>query len=108
MIPFTYIRATDAAAAIRFADSPGAKFLGGGTNLVDLMREGVERPETLVDVTALSQEIAETEAGGLMIGAAATNTAVAEHPAARRRYPMLARAILAGASPQIRNMATVG
>ena len=109
MIPFNYVRAKDADAAIRLAsESERAKFLGGGTNLVDLMREGVERPEALVDVTGLSREIVETETGGLMIGAAATNTVVASHPAVRRKYPMLARAILAGASPQIRNMATVG
>lgn len=109
MIPFNYIRAKDADAAIRLAlESKRPKFLGGGTNLVDLMREGVERPETLVDVTGLSREIVETDTGGLMIGAAATNTVVASHPAVRHKYPMLARAILAGASPQIRNMATVG
>lgn len=109
MTPFAYHRATDAEAALRLiADHRRAKFLGGGTNLVDLMREGVEHPETLVDVTGLSSEIAETETGRLIIGAATTNTAVAEHPAVRRHYPMLARAILAGASAQIRNMATVG
>jgi xanthine dehydrogenase YagS FAD-binding subunit len=109
MTPFAYHRATDAEAAIRLvADHRRAKFLGGGTNLVDLMREGVEHPETLVDVTGLSSEIAGTETGGLIIGAAATNTAVAEHPAVRRHYPMVARAVLSGASAQIRNMATVG
>ena len=86
----------------------GAKYLGGGTNLVDLMRETVEVPSALVDVTGLSAEIEETDDGGLMIGAAARNTAVAEHPAVRTRYPMLTRAIVAGASAQIRNMATVG
>ena len=85
-----------------------AKYLGGGTNLVDLMRETVEVPSALVDVTGLSAEIEETGDGGLMIGAAARNTAVAEHPAVRARYPMLTRAIVAGASAQIRNMATVG
>lgn len=106
---FSFVRATEPGAAIGLAaDRQGAKFLGGGTNLVDLMREGVEAPEALIDVTGLSRDIVETETGGLMIGAAATNTAVASHPAIRRGYPMLARAILAGASPQIRNMATVG
>ncbi|HWE82387.1 MAG TPA: xanthine dehydrogenase family protein subunit M, partial [Gaiellaceae bacterium] len=78
--------------------------------LVDLMRETIERPEALVDVTALSSAIEDTGDGdgGLLIGASARNTAVAENRAVRVRYPMLARAIVAGASPQIRNMATVG
>ncbi len=85
-----------------------ARYLGGGTNLVDLMRETVERPSALVDVTGLSAGIEGTAAGGLLIGAAARNTAVAEHRAVRTRYPLLSRAIVAGASAQIRNMATVG
>ena len=108
MIEVAYTRATDTADAIRCADGGGAKYLGGGTNLVDLMRETVELPSTLVDVTGLSAEIEETDDGGLRIGAATRNTAVAEHPAVRTRYPMLTRAIVAGASAQIRNMATVG
>jgi xanthine dehydrogenase YagS FAD-binding subunit len=108
MIELTYARATDPADAICRADSEDAKYLGGGTNLVDLMRETVEAPSALVDVTGLSDEIEETDDGGLVIGAAARNTAVAEHPAVRTRYPMLTRAIVAGASAQIRNMATVG
>jgi xanthine dehydrogenase YagS FAD-binding subunit len=108
VIELTYSRATDAADAIRRAESEDARYLGGGTNLVDLMRETVEVPSALVDVTGLSAEIEETDDGGLMIGAATRNTAVAEHPAVRTRYPMLTRAIVAGASAQIRNMATVG
>jgi xanthine dehydrogenase YagS FAD-binding subunit len=108
VIELAYTRATDAADAIRRAEGEDAKYLGGGTNLVDLMRETVEVPSALVDVTGLSAEIEETDDGGLIIGAAARNTAVAEHPAVRRRYPMLTRAIVAGASAQIRNMATVG
>jgi xanthine dehydrogenase YagS FAD-binding subunit len=108
MIEFAYTRATDAADAIRRAGGQNSKYLGGGTNLVDLMRETVEIPSALVDVTGLSAEIEETGDGGLMIGAATRNTAVAEHPAVRTRYPMLTRAIVAGASAQIRNMATVG
>ena len=107
MIELTYARAADAADAIRRAEADNAKYLGGGTNLVDLMRETVEAPSTLVDVTGLSAEIEETEAGDLMIGAATRNTAVAAHAAVRMRYPMLTRAIVAGASAQIRNMATV-
>jgi xanthine dehydrogenase YagS FAD-binding subunit len=108
MIELAYTRASNAADAIRRAEGENAKYLGGGTNLVDLMRETVELPSTLVDVTGLSAGIEETDDGGLMIGAAARNTAVAEHPLVRARYPMLVRAIVAGASAQIRNMATVG
>jgi len=111
MTPFTYMRAADAEAAIRLvgpdARHAEARYLGGGTNLVDLMRETIERPKALVDVTGLSDAIVETESGGLLIGAAVRNTALAEHDLVRRRYPVLSRAIVAGASPQIRNMATV-
>jgi xanthine dehydrogenase YagS FAD-binding subunit len=108
MIELTYARAADAADAVRRAGDPESKYLGGGTNLVDLMREMVERPTSLVDVTGLSDLIEETPEGGLLIGAAARNTAVAEHQAVRARFPLLSRAIVAGASAQIRNMATVG
>jgi xanthine dehydrogenase YagS FAD-binding subunit len=108
MTPFMYTRAIDAADAIRLASGIQAKYLGGGTNLVDLMRETIERPSALVDITGLSSAIERRQDGGLLIGAAARNTAVAEHRAVRTRYPMLARAIVAGASAQIRNMATVG
>jgi xanthine dehydrogenase YagS FAD-binding subunit len=108
MIELTYTRAADPADAIRHAQDEDAKYLGGGTNLVDLMRETVEVPAALVDVTGLSAEIEETDGGGLRIGAATRNTAVAEHPGVRAHYPMLTRAIVAGASAQIRNMATVG
>jgi xanthine dehydrogenase YagS FAD-binding subunit len=108
VIELAYSRAIDAADAIRRAEGEDARYLGGGTNLVDLMRETVEVPAALVDVTGLSAEIEETGDGGLMIGAATRNTAVAEHTAVRTRYPMLTRAIVAGASAQIRNMATVG
>ena len=108
MTPFSYARAGDTADALRMGGAPGARYLGGGTNLVDLLRETVERPAALVDVTGLSSAIEEREDGGLLIGAAAKNTAVAEHRAIRTRYPVLARAILAGASAQIRNMATMG
>ena len=108
MTPFTYVRAGDTAHAMRLGARGDAAYLGGGTNLVDLMREDVARPGTLVDVTGLSDTIVETEGGGLLIGAAVRNTALAEHRAVRTRYPVLTRAILAGASAQIRNMATVG
>jgi len=108
MTPFTYARAQDAGDAIRRAAQADAKYLGGGTNLVDLMRETVERPAALVDVTGLSSAIEARPDGSILIGAAAKNTAVAEHRAVRKRFPSLSRAIVAGASAQIRNMATVG
>ena len=107
MTPFSYARATDPADALARA-AAGASYLGGGTNLVDLARETVARPTALVDVTGLSSAIRDTDGGGLLIGAAARNTALAEHRVVRERYPVLARAVLAGASAQIRNMATVG
>ena len=108
MNPFSYARPNCVADAVRLGSTAGAQYLGAGTNLIDLMRETVDRPSALVDVTGLSAIIQEREDGGLLIGAAVRNTAVAEHRAVRSRYPMLARAILAGASAQIRNMATVG
>jgi xanthine dehydrogenase YagS FAD-binding subunit len=107
MTPFTYSRASDADAALRLG-AAGGRYLGGGTNLVDLMRETIEQPSSLVDVTGLSTTIEERPDGSLLIGAAVRNSAVAEHRIVRTRYPMLGRAILAGASAQIRNMATTG
>jgi xanthine dehydrogenase YagS FAD-binding subunit len=108
MNPFTYARAADPGDAVRRAGVSGAKYLGGGTNLVDLMREKIERPTALIDVTGLSDDITEEPDGRLLIGAATRNTALAEHRLVRTRYPMLARAIVSGASAQIRNVATVG
>ena len=108
MNPFTYVRATNVSDAIRLGAHANARYLGGGTNLVDLMRETIERPSTLVDIRGLSDAIEEREDGSILMGAAARNTSVAEHRAIRTRYPMLSRAILAGASGQIRNMATAG
>lgn len=109
MRPFRYDHAHDVASAVQFASrEPGAKYLGGGTNLVDLMRETIEQPDTLVDVTGLGTEIEAREDGSILIGAGVKNTAVASHRAVRERFPVLAKAILAGASGQIRNMATVG
>ncbi|WP_312407408.1 xanthine dehydrogenase family protein subunit M [Rhizobium sp.] len=106
---FSYQQASDAASAITLKKAgPAAKYLGGGTNLVDLMRETVEQPETLVDVTHLPGKIEQRVDGSLMIAAAATNTALAAHPAVRSDFPLLSRSILAGASAQIRNVATVG
>ena len=108
MTPFLYERAADSQAAIALGARARASYLGGGTNLIDLMRETIAQPELLVDVTGLSREIEATGDGGLRIGAGVKNTAVAADRRVRERYPLLAQAILAGASAQIRNMATVG
>ncbi|MGA0601211.1 FAD binding domain-containing protein [Caulobacter sp. KR2-114] len=108
MSPFDFQRADDVAGAVGMGAQPGARYLGGGTNLVDLMRENIEHPGRLVDVTGLSRGIAPTADGGLRIGAGETNAAVAADRRVRETYPMLAQAILSGASGQVRNMATVG
>jgi len=105
---FGYARASDAATAVRtVSQKPNAKFLGGGTNLVDLMRENIEQPDFLIDVTSLPlNKIEELPDGVIRIGAAVKNSAIACHQLIRERYPVLAQAILSGASGQIRNMAT--
>jgi xanthine dehydrogenase YagS FAD-binding subunit len=108
MTPFQYERASDVSCALAAGARAGAQYLGGGTNLVDLMRETIEHPDVLVDVTGLSRDIEEIKGGGLKIGAGVKNTAVAADRCVRERFPLLAQAILAGASAQIRNMATVG
>jgi xanthine dehydrogenase YagS FAD-binding subunit len=109
MRPFTYTRAQDVAGAVALATrETGSKFLGGGTNLLDLMKMGVEQPAHLVDITRLPLAGIEEKPDGLRIGAMARNSDVAAHPLIVRRYPLLSEALLAGASPQIRNMATVG
>ena len=107
MRPFGYEVATDTAGALAAIARPEAKFLGGGTNLVDLLRLGVETPATLVDVTGLPLDsIDPTPDGGLRIGAGARNSVLAADPEVRARYPALAQALLSGASGQIRNWAT--
>ncbi|GGS81538.1 FAD binding domain-containing protein [Streptomyces cinerochromogenes] len=110
MREFDYQRAYDVAGAVALLDAdPDTRFLGGGTNLVDLMKTGVERPVRLVDIRELPLDrIESTPEGGLRIGATVTNGDLAAHPEVRRRYPALAQAVLAGASGQLRNMATVG
>ncbi|MGQ8630281.1 FAD binding domain-containing protein [Agrobacterium sp. DKPNP3] len=106
---FSYHQASDAASAITLKQAaPTTKYLGGGTNLVDLMRETVEKPETLIDVTHLASSIEQRADGSLLIGAGVKNTALAAHGAVRAQFPVLSRTILAGASAQIRNVATVG
>ena len=108
MTPFRYEAALDTSGAVTLGAALGAKYLGGGTNLVDLMRETIEHPDVLVDVSGLAGEITEDDAGGLIVGAGVKNTAVASDRRVRERFPLLAQAILSGASGQIRNMATVG
>ncbi len=109
MRPFHYEKANDAAAAIAlFARLPNARYLAGGTNLVDLMRETIERPHALIDVSGLWTQLSDTPEGGVLIGAGVKNTALASHRSIRERFPLLAQAILSGASGQIRNMASVG
>ena len=110
MRPFGYLAPPDAAAAIAAVTGrPGATFLAGGTNLVDLMKLGVATPDLLVDVTGLLPDLIEpTAAGGLRIGAGVRNSDLAADPRVRAGFPVLAQAVLAGASGQLRNMATVG
>jgi xanthine dehydrogenase YagS FAD-binding subunit len=106
--PFTYVRPADARAAIAAAGDGGASFLAGGTTLVDLMRLEVMTPSAVVDLSPLPLTQIERAGDGLRIGAMARNSAVATHPLVVERYPLLAQALLAGASQQVRNMATVG
>jgi xanthine dehydrogenase YagS FAD-binding subunit len=110
MINFQYARANDVADAVRqMAADPTAKFIAGGTNLIDLMKEDVERPTRLIDISRLPlKSVEETAGGGLRIGALVPNSDLAYHPLIERRYPLLASAILAGASQQLRNMASTG
>ena len=109
MRPFAYERAPDAASAVAAAAEPGTMYLGGGTNLVDLMKLGVETPQRLVDIARLPHDrIEELPGGGLRIGAAVRNSELAASRPVRERYPMLAQALLSGASGQLRNVATTG
>jgi xanthine dehydrogenase YagS FAD-binding subunit len=110
VIPFEYRRVDSALEAVAaVAERPGAVFLAGGTNLVDHMKLGIASPELLVDVTHLDMDGVESlDDGGLRIGAGVRNSDLAAHPTVRRRYPALSRALLAGASGQLRNLATTG
>lgn len=108
MKPFSYVRPADASAAIAAAGASGANFLAGGTTLIDLMRLEVMRPTALVDLGPLPLAAIERHGGGIRIGAMARNSDVATHALIVERYPLLAQAIVAGASQQVRNMATVG
>ena len=109
MNEFSYQRAQDTASAIKlFAAGRNSRYLAGGTNLVDLMRENIEQPGTIVDVSGIAQDIQVRDDGAIVLGAGVKNTAVASHREVRERFPLLAQAIVNGASAQIRNMATVG
>ncbi len=109
MKQFRYERAGDVASACASAAQPSARFIAGGTNLVDLMKLEIETPAHLVDISRLPLDrIEETAEGGLRIGARVSNSAVAVDVRVRRRYPLLSQAILAGASTQLRNKATTG
>jgi xanthine dehydrogenase YagS FAD-binding subunit len=109
MKAFAYTRPDHAEEAVRLVMADHASYLGGGTNLVDLMKLGVARPALLVDITALGLDfVAERPDGGLRIGAGTRNSDLAASPLVRQRYPVLAQAILSGASGQLRNLATVG
>jgi xanthine dehydrogenase YagS FAD-binding subunit len=110
MDAISYERAGDVAGAVRAAQQPGAMFIGGGTNLLDLMKGGVERPLRLIDITHISglDSVTTLPGGGLRIGALVRNSDAANHALVREQYPLLSQALLAGASSQLRNMATVG
>jgi xanthine dehydrogenase YagS FAD-binding subunit len=109
MRAFTYERANDPWAAVAAASRPGAKFISGGTNLIDLMKLEIEQPTHLVDISRLPlHEIEDLPDGGLRVGAQARNSDVAADARVRTRYPVLAQALLAGASGQLRNKASVG
>jgi len=109
MKSFAYSRVMSNAQALEAARARGARFLAGGTNLLDLMKYQVEQPASLVDINHLAlSEIKQTEGGGLAIGAMVRNSDLANHPLVRANYPLLSQALLSGASPQLRNMATTG
>jgi xanthine dehydrogenase YagS FAD-binding subunit len=110
VINFQYARANDVADAVRLKSADQtAKFIAGGTNLIDLMKEYVERPSRLIDISRLPlKNVEETSEGGLRIGALVPNSDLAYHPLIEQRYPLLSSAILAGASQQLRNMASTG
>ncbi len=109
MDAFTYTRATSIEAAIQAAQQPGAMYLGGGTNLLDLVKGDIAHPVRGVDINRLPLAgITELADGGIRIGALTRNSDAANHPLVRQRYPLLFQALLAGASPQLRNMATMG
>jgi xanthine dehydrogenase YagS FAD-binding subunit len=106
--PFDYVRATDARQAIASGSRDAAKFVAGGTNLIDLMKNDVERPSHLVDINDLPMATIDEATGGIRIGALARMSDVAVHPGVQQRFPAISQALLASASPQLRNMASIG
>ena len=109
MKPFAFKRVADTTSADEMvAKNRNARFIAGGTNLIDLMKESVDRPNELVDISRLPLRVVRSTATGVAIGALAKNTDTANHPLIKKEFPLLTQAILAGASPQIRNMATNG
>lgn len=108
MIRFGYDRPADVAEAVRDGNGYGVRFLAGGSNLVDLMKENIERPTRVVDINRIGLDRIDDHDGGLRIGALVTNADTAWDARIEARYPVLASAILAGASPQLRNVATAG
>jgi xanthine dehydrogenase YagS FAD-binding subunit len=109
MKPFHYVRVATPEEAVHAGKMHGAKFLAGGTNLVDLMKYGVESPTTLVDISHLDlAQISSGQNKGVKIGALVRNADLANHPSIKKQYPLLSQALLSGASPQLRNMATTG
>src|SRR4051794_14690030 len=108
MVPYRFITAEDERAA-RASANPGARYLAGGTTLVDLIKLHVEQPQTIIDINRIPVAAIESLSdGGVRVGALVRNTDMAHHPLIRDRFPVLSQAILAGASPQVRNMATTG
>ncbi|MBV9268268.1 MAG: xanthine dehydrogenase family protein subunit M [Acidobacteriaceae bacterium] len=109
MTPFTYSAPATVQEALQaYGQAKNPRFIGGGTNLLDLMKMGVEQPAEIIDINQLPLKQIEERNGGLRIGALVSNTDAANHPLVRSRYPVLSRAILSGASQQLRNMATMG
>jgi xanthine dehydrogenase YagS FAD-binding subunit len=108
MQPFTYARASDARNASALALESGSEVIAGGTDMLQLMKDDVRRPRRLVDITALPWTTIEAGPSGLRVGALARMSDVADDPAVREHYPVVAQALLASASPQVRNMATIG
>jgi xanthine dehydrogenase YagS FAD-binding subunit len=109
MQAFSYVRATAVDDTVEAMRRPGTKVLAGGTNLLDLMKGDIEQPAVLIDITHLPlADVVELPEGGLRLGALVRNSDAANHPLVRTRYPLLSQALVAGASPQLRNMATTG
>lgn len=108
MIPFTYKRATESAEAIAAASTPHSSYLAGGTTLIDLMKLNVVSPENLIDINKLSLAGVEKKGDFVLVGALVKNSDLAHHPLIIEHFPVLSQALLSGASPQLRNMASVG